>query len=138
MPSNGATIMRVSPHILRLIAVLAVCLQVALPLAQARAAQSGVPLAALICNPSGQPPSATSEAAISDLLSALGQSETPDPMPDCERCVVPGFAVLLPPIVSVSGPEFARAAHQHPISTRVMVHPSRGPPCGTRAPTLFV
>lgn len=125
-------------HIIRLVAVLAVLLQVALPAAQAQAAANGEPLSSLICNPSGQPLNAQAEAAMTDLLAALGDTDAPEPMPDCERCVVPGVAVLDLSINDQDDQRFPRIAHRHPLSEHVALPPVRGPPCGTRAPPTFV
>lgn len=130
--------MRVGLHIVRLVAILAVLLQAAMPLAQARAAADGTPLSSLICNPSGQALTASAQAQMAVLLETLGQSEAPEPMPDCERCVVPGVAILQSLHSGDLRPAFSLAAHQHPASARVSMHRVRGPPCGTRAPPIFV
>jgi hypothetical protein len=115
---------------------LAVLLQLALPFAQAHAAESGADLSALICNPSGQPLSAEGERAVSELLSALGDApeeggETP---PDCERCVTAATALPAPAETVLDLDGFPKPAPVFASSSDRVHTPVRGPPCGLRAP----
>ncbi|GLQ22793.1 hypothetical protein GCM10007853_06670 [Algimonas ampicilliniresistens] len=130
--------MMVRPHILRLLTAFAVLLQLALPYAQANAAANGTDLSDLICNPSGRAASAEAKAALSELLSIVGEEEESDAPPDCERCVSPNVTVVSAS-VTVSAPvQFGRLTHRHPASEALGPISPRGPPCGTRAPPPFV
>lgn len=132
-------VMMILNHILRVLAATLLLIQISLPYAQAQAVANGADLASLICNPSGRSVSAEAESALGALLEVLGQegdeAETP---PDCDRCVSPHVALPSVSISILERPVFARAVHDRPAAEALAPNAPRGPPCGKRAPPLFV
>lgn len=139
--------MVVRPHILRAqifraLAGFALLFQLALPFAQAQAAANGTDLASLICNPSGRAISAEAKAAMKDLLVAVGEDAREDGQTDrpaeCERCVTAHVAITTLTATLVDPIKHDRLVSVHPRSEVLGPITARGPPCGTRAPPLFV
>lgn len=129
-------------HIFRVLAGVALLLQLALPFAQAQAAANGTDLGSLICNPSGRAISTEAKAALKDLLTAVGEDISEDGQtdrsPDCERCVTPNFAITALNATMPAPTTYHRTASQRPQRDAVGSITVRGPPCGTRAPPTFV
>ena len=128
-------------HSFRLVAAfLAMFVQLGLPLSQAFAAEQGADLSTLICNPSGRAPSADAIQATQRVLEIAEKTnpDAPSMPPDCERCVTPSAA-----LPTISDTYTAPIRFSRPdcwgFSDLDAVRPNpRGPPCGTRAPPLFV
>lgn len=124
------------------LAVLALLLQLGLPMAQAQAAANGTDLSALICNPSGRTISVEAKAALTVLLAAVGgdlreddQTERPS---ECERCVAASAAITAPDFSGVPPAAYTRCRSAYPGSETLGPITARGPPCGSRAPPFFV
>jgi hypothetical protein len=134
--------MVVRSHIFRLLAGFALVFQLALPFAQAQAAANGTDLASLICNPSGRAISADARAALKDLLTAVGEDVSDDGQtdqsPDCERCVTAHVAVTSPNTTIAAPTAYQRLTSERLRNEALGPITVRGPPCGTRAPPIFV
>lgn len=129
-------------HILRVLAGFALLLQLTLPLAQSQAAANGIDLASLICNPSGRTISAEAKTALNELLTAVGETVNDDEQterpPECERCVTPNVAITALSLTITVPVSYARVVSQRPRLETLCPITVRGPPCGTRAPPIFV
>lgn len=130
--------MTILPHILRCLAALALLAQLALPFAQAHAASTGAELSRFLCNPSGQSASDETLQALEVLLDVLDEDAPQNDAPDCERCVTPSVTLLSVP--SKLGLPAPYSRPEHTVLTVETLHPAVpcGPPCGLRAPPVFV
>lgn len=130
--------MVICAHILRVLAGFALLFQLALPLAQAQAAANGTDLASLICNPSGRTISPEAKATLSELLAAVGDTEQTERAPECDRCVTPNVTITTLTATITAPISYTRVASQRPRLETLGPITVRGPPCGTRAPPIFV
>lgn len=128
--------MRFAPgaRLARLLAVMAVTLQVLLPGSMAVAGANGGDLQVLMCAPSGEV-TAEGRAATERLAILLG-GEQPDEAPadeHCAQCTLP-YAVPVADRTLVAAP-FRFTAKVEPCSYQPgLVHRAQGPPLGSRAP----
>ena len=93
----------------------------------------------LICNPSGQTPSAAEIKDIKALYAAAGKTLPKDVMPagHCEKCLTPALAILSNNKAAGEVIHFVASYHFSPLSIRLYYSP-QGPPLGGRAPPHIV
>lgn len=118
----------------RLLAVMAVTLQVLLPGSMAVAGAKGGDLSGLMCAPSGGV-SAESRAATERLAALLGE-DPPDETPADEHCApcTPPYVGALNDRTLVAVPCRFITEVEHVIHQPGLVHRAQGPPVGSRAP----
>ena len=139
-PAKRGGVIRMAQSFRLLAAFLAMLVQLGLPLSQAYAAEQGADLSTLICSPSGRTPSADAIQATQKVLEIAGKTnpDAPSMPPDCERCVTPSAALPTASYAYTAPTRFARP-DSWGLSDLDAVRPDpRGPPCGTRAPPMFV
>ena len=120
----------------RFMAMVAVCLQVILPVAVPLAQAKGVDLSSLICAPYGQDLNAETRAAVLRLATLVDDETAPEPVRldgHCPLCTL-SHNVLLPQPVTVVEATSEHGATCVPPSDSGPVREAEGPPLGSRGP----